>query len=116
NRAAVLPLPSGGLPLRSPSLPQGRLRTNGTAHDWNGVCQRNGDQVLAAWAEDHRGADRAAQGRPVAPAALAQLARRLASPSLHASVQPALVVPVSWGDPLHPRASCLSVAFGWGAL
>ncbi len=72
----------------------------GDADDW--TCERPAWSSPARWSSrrrctscDRRGADDPVARRPHAPAASAQLARRVAPPALHAAVQPAVALPDS---------------------
>ena len=68
---------------------------HGAADHGHGIRVGDGDQGDAAAHADRRSADDARQGRTRSTAAPAAVARRLASPALHAALQPALAVPVS---------------------
>ena len=96
--------------LRPARLPQGRLREDAVARHGHGVRERDGDQGLAEGNANHRGAGRAPSRRPLAPAAPAHLARRLAPPAVHAPVQPALALSVPGHRAVRGRRSALRAA------
>ena len=97
HRPAVLQDPGARFPLRPARLPHGCHPRARAAHRGHGVRQRDGGARRARAAEGGRGAHDPRAGRPLAAAAPADLARRLAAPQVPADLLPALALPLSRG-------------------